>query len=371
MPRIESKLGTKLKSAGVEIKPKSHEQLWKGPEVDGVTQSMLSSFLVCRERFRVKTILGLRSADGFNSRMEYGQMWHILEECHAHGKRDGAAELKEYCKGLCKRYPLQQEDVLKWYNVCLTQFPIYVEFWAKNKDVVDRTPVFQEEVFDVPYELPSGRVVRLRGKFDAVDAIGKGKAVGIYLQENKTKGDIDELKLQRQLQFDLQTMLYLVALDEIQSERQLTQAKKNPPIRGVRYNVIRRPLSGGRGSIRKHQATKNKAEETDEEYYARLGAIMEEESAYFFMRWKVEISQSDVARFCKMCLNPLLESLCQWYDWIKDNPDPFAPNPHHFTTPFGLYHALAEGGSTDVDEYILEGNEVGLQRADRLFGELQ
>ena len=32
---------------------------------------------------------------------------------------------------------------------------------------------------------------------------------------------------------------------------------------------------------------------------------------------------------------------------------------------------LAEGGSSDLDAYLLNKNEVGLQRTDQLFPELQ
>ena len=83
----------------------------------------------------------------------------------------------------------------------------------------------------------------MRGKWDSVDYIGKR----VYLQENKTKGDIDEQAIRHNLHFDLQTMLYMTAL---------TEELEPQKIAGVRYNVIRRPLSGGKGSIRPH-AEKN------------------------------------------------------------------------------------------------------------------
>src|SRR4051794_6290554 len=57
--------------------------LWKGPEEDGITFSLLSQFLVCRERFRVRVIEGLSAGGGFNHRIEYGSMWHTCEEALA------------------------------------------------------------------------------------------------------------------------------------------------------------------------------------------------------------------------------------------------------------------------------------------------
>lgn len=398
MPKVVEKPKTKLGAKLAEkVRPKQTESLWKGPEIDGITQSMLSNFLVCRERFRVKYVEGLRPHDQFNKGLEYGQLWHTCEEALAKEPEGVRATncwqtpLKEYAQSLVKRYPLAGEQIDQWYNVCKVQFPLYVSWWSKHPDVQKRTPLFQEQVFNIPYRLPSGRVVRLRGKFDAVDLIGKDKTAGIYLQENKTKGDINEQQLQRQLSFDLQTMLYLVALQEMlnQPDEAYVADEFQSPIRGVRYNVIRRPLSGGKGSIRQHAPTKSNPQgESKADYYARLGTIIEEANGpaadlpegqhYFFMRWKAEISATDIERFKTRFLNPILEQLCLWYDWIENNPDPFNSDyvkqsiGIHFQYPFGTYNPLTDGGgATDVDEYLLSGNKTGLERAESLFGELQ
>ena len=60
-------------------------RIWDGPEEDGITQSLLSRFLVCRERFRILVVDGLKPVDQFSSRIEYGQMWHLCEENLAAG----------------------------------------------------------------------------------------------------------------------------------------------------------------------------------------------------------------------------------------------------------------------------------------------
>jgi hypothetical protein len=327
--------------------------------------------------------------------MEYGQMWHTCEEAFAGYKpstdaRDKtlpcgpwAEKLKLYCQNLCKQYPLQQEQVQHWYNVCKIQFPIYVQHWAKHQDVKDRTPLLQEQVFDVPYELPHTKsVVRLRGKWDSVDLIGKGKNAAVYLQENKTKGDVVEEQLKRQLGFDLQTMMYLIALEETWQVRgrkgsfpsgSPEKSLAENPIAGIRYNVIRRPLSGGKGSIRKHQPTKsNPSGETDAEFYARLGQVIMEDPGYYFMRWKVEITREDVTRFRHEFFDNTLEELCNWWRWVSSpqgRKDPFA-DPIHYRLPYGVYNPLLEGGSSDLDEYLATKSEVGLIRNKPLFTEL-
>lgn len=412
MPKKPSKLGVKLKGVRIKRKTRSNDPVWKGPEVDGITQSLLSRFLVCRERFRLLVVEGLRPADTFNHRIEYGNMWHVCEEEVA-SKRDWLLTLKKYALCLCTVYRTQQEQIQHWYNVCKTQFPIYVDYWARHKDTKQRTPLLQEQVFDVPYKLPSGRMVRLRGKWDGVDLIGKGRNAGVYLQENKTKGQIDEEQMKRQLSFDLQTSIYLVALTEytvpqvgkVRTDTVIDHTEEVPgtsrikpknirlfsgeyPVQGVRYNVVRRPLSGGKGSIRQHKPTKTKPQgESSDEFYARLGdEHIAKDPGHYFMRWKVEVTPQDLDRFKREFLDPILEQLCNWWEFISgDRDDPFklvgyklagGGNVDHFyggihhRTPYGIYNILAEGGSSDLDEYLATGSEIGLERTDQLFREL-
>ena len=248
---------------------------------------------------------------------------------------------------------------------------------TKVRKIAVGNALMQEQVFDVPYVLPSGRTVRLRGKFDSVDVIGTGKAAGIYLQENKTKGDVDVLQMQRQLTFDLQTMLYLTALQTWQTQPKQYRLggegiPRGTPIRGVRYNVVRRPLSGGKGSIVRHKPTKsNPRGESEDEYYARLGGVIKENAGEFFWRWKVEVTPHEVEQFQRRCLNPLLENLCDW--WTESSwHSPFTKsgNHQHWQHPFGVRNAMDEGGSTDLDEYIRTGSTAGLVRTTELFPEL-
>lgn len=366
-----SKLSDRLKSL-----PEKPEFLWEGPSSDGpnggITQSMLNQFLVCRERFRVKYVLGLQTPDTFNNRLEYGNFWHACEESLAANDPDPWAKLDLYTAELCERYPLQQAEIIHWYNICKLQFPVYVDYWSKHPDVLNRQPLLQEEVFNIPYKLPFGRTVRLRGKFDSVDLIDGG----IWLQENKTKGDIDPQLLQRQLTFDLQTSLYLVALDNTPLGE-----GDGYPVRGVRYNVIRRPLSGGKGSIRQ------KKNQTQDEFYEELGNLIRGATSpewgvlpdehFYFMRWKVGFTPKDLENFKVKFLNPILEQLCDWWEFIEDcDGDPWSQpySPHgspHFQAPYGIYSPLYDGKPTDLDSYLLDGSTVGLRRADSLFRELK
>lgn len=430
MPPIKksplSSLKTNLKKAV------SRGPLWEGPSGTGpnggITFSALSRFLTCRERFRVTMIEGVKPEEKFNHRLEYGQMWHACEEALA-AKKDYMPELVEYVKGLTFKYPMDREQIGHWYQVCMRQFPLYVEYWKKHADVKNRVPLLQEQVFDVPYLLPSGRIVRLRGKWDSVDLLKN--LGGIFLKENKSKGDIDEMGLKRQLTFDLQTMLYLVALEKynwVGTQYGPPQGKTAklptilPLIKGVVYNVVRRPLSGGKGSIKRHEATRGskcskckgegkltvkskgvyegarvycpkckgkgyiggKPEETLEHFYDRAAQYIKDEPETYFMRWTVNVNQADIERFKRECLNPILEQLCDWYDWVSTTDIPFmyfngtllstgkkAASYVHYRHPFGAANSIDEYGFGEVDEHLNTGSMVGMRRVDKLFTELQ
>ena len=53
---------------------------WKGPVEDGITFSLLSRWVVCRERFRLQAIEGLKEDEGFVAPIEFGSLWHEAEE---------------------------------------------------------------------------------------------------------------------------------------------------------------------------------------------------------------------------------------------------------------------------------------------------
>ena len=194
------------------------KMLWEGPESTGknggVTQGLIASFLRCRERARIYCVEGLKRREDFSHRLEFGSMFHAAEEYYSKAvkKRDYGDEASrvryaltgatEWARGLRNRFPMAQEQIEHWLQVCKVQYPIYKTYWAKQQDEVGRTPLLQEEKFSVPYKLPSGGSVILRGKWDGVDLIAGDKEPGIYLYECKTKGEVDEVAIKRQLAFD-------------------------------------------------------------------------------------------------------------------------------------------------------------------------
>ena len=339
--------------------------LWRGPEKDGITQSLLSRFLVCRERFRLLVVEGLKPVDRFNHRIEYGSMWHLCEEERAKNPKTWSLDpLTQYAQKLVQKYPESGEQIEHWYQVCKTQFSIY----AKRPRKICKYLV-QEEFFAVPYKLPSGLVVLLRGKWDGV--VQRGKILSLV--EHKTKGSINQEQIVRQLQFDLQTMLYAVCLEIAAKTDDRFPTSR---VRNIHYNVVRRPLSGGKGSIRQHKPTKsNPRGETKEHFYGRVAEGIMEDPDYYFMSWDVALTKADIDAFRNQFLDPILESLCEWWDWVICVPDdPWRGGKNsqcHWRIPYGFWNILAEGGADDLDAYLDTGSKIGLEHTETLFPELE
>lgn len=328
------------------------EPLWKGPREDGITQSLLNHFLACRERFRLKVIEGLAANQGFVAHLVYGDMWHLCQEADGDGF-PWIVSLTEHRDDLCKSHKNHQADIEKWYQVCKIQYPIYKQYWSEYKD--DYKSLSQEEEFKIPYKLPSGRIVKLRGKFDELLL----KDGGLYLQENKTKGQINEDWISTQVLFDLQTTFYPIALREY--------GKYSQPFKGVKYNVVRRPLSGGKGTIRKKKG------QTPEEFYKELEGVIQRDVDTYFKRWDVQVYPFDLKKFERTFLIPILEQLCDWWEHIQKNPwNPWKLEDQsiHWRTPYGIYNPTAAGKPTIYDRLLDRDSTVGLTKTDNLFPEL-
>lgn len=322
----------------------------------------MSHYLECRERFRLHVVEGIKEDLGFNHAIEYGSTWHEAEEADTLGKPWRTA-VQRYTHKLLEQWPTHHKAIGKWEAVCLTQFPIYKVHWHKDPDTRRRKYFLSEKAFKIPYTLPSGRTLILRGKIDA--AYQEGKYA--YTQENKTKGKIDILGIERTLVENLQTMTYWIAYHE--------HPDRFPPAKGLLYNIVRRPLSDNR-SIRQRKT------ENLPQFLRRLGESIQADPDYFFFRRKVSITKGDVAKFKKEVFHPILEGLLDWWDSIKADPfNPWTtevhgygaglrPNTLHYRSPWGCYNSLSGGFRGSYFDYLTTGNKLGLETVTNLFPEL-
>lgn len=301
-------------------------------------------------------------------------MFHTCEESHLK-KIDWKRALFDYRDKLRSEYPGHDKDIIKWAEICKAQFPVYLNHWQSHYTTTGfKSCGMDEHEFRFNYTLPSGDVVVLRGKIDSVKI--RKKTGHLWVQENKTKGEIDELGISSTVDQNLQTVIYHLALRDLleHEPEEFADTLLSGPPEGTIYNVIRRPLSD-RYSIRKRKR------DTDREFYLRIAAQVREKRNYFFHRWPVEISSKKIKWFQRHILDPILEQLNHWWLSIKNNPlDPWnlylkdgtlvGPNPLHFRSPFGVFNPLGSGFRGDYFNLFTKGSQSGLVKVDNLFPEL-
>ena len=385
-------------------KPKEINSHWKGPFEEGISFSSLVKFLECRERFRIYKIEGIRESKTFEDTvsMEYGSIWHEGEQAHAAGK-DPIRAMDDYRKKLVGKYPDEDKEIYKWFSLAIRQFPIYLKHWRNHPTQKKRQPILEEVSFKIPYYLPSeSRPIYLIGIFDALYLFAEE---WIKLQENKSKGKIDETGISSTLKKNLQTMIYHSALRRCIPRGETTainfkyfdflhnndapislllpisnNGKRITKVYGTLYNVIRRPQADQRSlKQRKGRGKARVGRETDTAFFDRIAKHIQENEETFFYRWEARIKNKDVQLFERETLIPILCQLVAWWKWISndDFQDPWRipdtdevmsgiglPNTpgggHHFQSPWGCYNSLASGWRGSYFDYLTKGVTVGL-----------
>tara|TARA_R110000803_G_scaffold3285_3_gene11190 strand:- start:1708 stop:2874 length:1167 start_codon:yes stop_codon:yes gene_type:complete len=374
--------------------PKKKKCLWNGPVKDGVTNSLLTRFSCCRERFRLYAVEGLREDEGYKDAIEWGNFWHEAEEALARGI-DWKRVLSKYQNTLRSQYGSSHDaEIRRDYRAVSTMFPLYIDHWKDHGEQKKMQSIFQEASFRVPY---NGIV--LRGKWDSVYRVGKSK--NIYLMEHKTKGRIDEHAILKTLSANQQTMIYQITLqlfidghgtiDNLSPKKveAFRKSLKGCKVQGVLYNVILRPKIGQYGfRQRKGRVVQGKLKgaETEKQFYNRVSESIAEKSNEYFFRWKAEVSAEDRDKFCQRTLDPILTNLKIWWASIED--DPFNPwesgamafdengepvsvgNDLHWQAPWGSYNSLAGGFRGDYFEYLTDGSTTNLKSVSTLYPEL-
>ncbi len=307
----------------------------------GLSQSLMNRFVVCRERFRLRTVEGL-STGTFKDSMEFGTIFHKALELNAQGKT--TSQIFSY---LHKQAKAKKYDLLLC-RIAALMIPYYLKFW-KNQ-LKGAKYIETEEVFEIPYQV-MGKTVHLRGRRDQAYM----KDGRLWLQENKTKAQINEDQIQMTLGYMLQPMLYLYSIKH-----------ENPkvPLGGILYNLIRKPQ------------LKQGAKESDSVYLDRIAKDIEERPEHYFKMFEVEIDDAHLAMWEARYFRPLVSQIVVWWESIKHNPfDPWTlengqPNPHHFLRPFGVYDPMSHGLG-DYYVRVVNGIDAGLTPNSDVFPELK
>jgi len=235
----------------------------------GMSQSLWGQWMTCRRMF-LFTINGYRNpAKVFST--NFGSMVHEVND-KVYSSNEFPTNkivrklIDDFIATELKKNTLmsQQQLELDAAKAEATLIP-YFEFYKndfKHKKFFD-----VESTFKVTY---SG--FTMKGKIDGKHRVKNKKK---WLDEHKTKGQIQEDTLLKYLPLDFQNLYYLLA-DEIST---------GEPAEGVLYNVIRN------SGIRQ---TKN---ETVKSYKNRIQAAAEKDPEHHFKRWEIVYPKQDKKEF--------------------------------------------------------------------------
>lgn len=323
------------------LKPPCNWDLYPNPNCkNGLSQSLINKFVVCRERFRLRVVEGLVPKDSTKEAMEFGTIFHKALELNAQGKTTSQIFKHFHTQVKAKKY-----DMLLC-RIAALMVPYYLKYW--KEELKDAKYVETEEVFEIKYTV-MGKVIILRGRRDQC-YIQKGL---LWLQENKTKAQIKEDQIQQTLAYMIQPMLYLLSIRH-----------DNPgiPLGGILYNVIRKPQI-------------KQGKQSEQKYLDRIAADIEARPEHYFKMFKVDIDDEHLKMWEQRYFYPLLCQIVIWWESVKKNPfDPWIgedgqPNPHHYLRPFGVYDPMSHG----LGEYfnrVVNGTDVGLVPNCSVFPEL-
>lgn len=267
-------------------------------ERDGITQSLLATWLSCR--YKAKFYLEGWSPTKIKTPLTYGTIIHAVLEAVYNlimSKKLKTMPDVKLIKKITKEVEIEwlkenpgvNSEVREDLDMCLliaeSTLPLYFKFWSVEdlKKIEWRQ---LEQQFKIPYTTKDGRKTFIRGKMDGV--FGK---LFISLFETKTKSLINVRDMIDTLWFDLQNNIYLWAIGKTY--------KKVPA--GIKYNIIRKT------------GLHKKKEESKIEYAKRIIKDMEKRPSFYFLRLNIKVTQQEMKKF----ENELEGLVVSFMDWCE------------------------------------------------------
>lgn len=305
---------------------------------DGITQSILTTYLRCKERCRLM-LNGWQKIEA-KSPFTFGSCFHYLCEVWACSKptmRKLGAYIPDQktINGWCDDFTRQSQahnpiDPQDFEQACAMAVPIFTKYLTYWKDSHQKWQEIKPEIeFDItiPGDYRPG-THRLRGKVDGLVKIN-GK---YWLLETKTMSQINEDVLQQVVQYDFQTQFYIFALETMLGVK----------IVGVIYNVVRVPMFKMDGK-------------TPQEIQTRTQEELEKDENKWFKRFEVAFSDSQVARF----RSEMRDKLVEFKAWKRGE----IPHYRNETS------CIARGNCPYI-QACSQDSMVGYAQTGRLFSEL-
>jgi hypothetical protein len=284
---------------------------------DGISFSLLSRFVVCRDRFHKYAVQGMREQGKQQNALNFGTYFHKLLEISAKDQRASADTV-------IAKVTRSKSSIAKIKTIDRLIGNMVFQEYSKHYADVKYNYFDTETKFDVRYFVHGVGDVRLVGK---IDQLIRKQQNAFYVKENKTKENINETLIEATIPENLQTMMYVICAG--------IHFKK--PITGIVYDVIRK------------SKIRQKNDESDVEFVERLREDIHKRPGYYFYRWDYPLNTRAIENFRLTTFDPLLREFYLWWKSIESNPlNPWLdekgqPNSRHYRRPFGVYDSLTNG----------------------------
>lgn len=275
------------------------------PSVHGVSYSMLSDFLTCRQkaRFRIQGVRPKRPAMA----LAFGTIMHnVLDQLHtkisggSQTKVPNSRKVKAWVEATADRwlkenpkpgkYGLEDLELALGFAEALT--PEYFRFWRKKLLAMEWLGVEQFHKF--PIQISGSVTAKVNTKLDGEFALRskkRPKVKSIWLLETKCLSYINIGQLMDSLQLSMQNAIYLMSLAD--------KYGKDP--KGVRYNILRRPQ------------LRRKKTESLVEFIERVRDDVKTRPEHYFIHLRIPADKDELAR-ARGHLQLQLNEFLHWHD---------------------------------------------------------
>lgn len=299
----------KKKKKIIPVRPvPSQETKFYVPERDGVTFSLLSTFLDCREKARL--YLQGWSGEGLSFALAFGGMAHRVLQRGYDGIREGmfvdsypdrafvSRVLDELEERWIEENPAPPERDAKIFNEALMKvqavMPGYFRYYKSDFDVSYKRWVEVENTFQIPWNVrsPTGREwgTFLRGRIDGIYNLTRDKRQRPRILETKSRSEIDEEALTLTMPQERQSNTYLSA----------ARIKLGATPAGVLLNIIRKPM------LRQKQG------ESWEQFARRIEEDVRLRPEWYFVRMEMTVEDQEINR-AEEELNDLISDFLLWW----------------------------------------------------------
>ncbi len=286
--------------------------MWKGPEVDGITQSIINTYLQDPYSAYLYLILELKEDVPLHPNLIWGDAYHkgleyLIENRDYPFAVDRARKhLRDHYSGCPTSYQWSIPKMLRCYDTETHHYP-------QDSDVKWKTELLLDRKINI-----DGRSIRFRGKVDAIthNHPDYGKCLG----EHKCKGYIDPELTGQELIQDLQCNIYMYLED----------------VEWVIYDLIKIP------DVQKY-GPKKSYDETSKQWINKLysGPVGSYGGAYPIYlnqaHWVHQkpyfISRESQQDYWDFTVIPIIKQICRWYEHVTQS-DFDHENPDHFNEFF-------------------------------------